>query len=51
MNWLGLLGLILVLAKLFGFITISWWLVLLPFYGGLIVWCIFLLVVLILEGS
>ena len=30
---LSLIGLIFVAAKVFGFISWSWWLVLLPFYG------------------
>jgi hypothetical protein len=34
---LGLLGIILVIAKLAGVISWSWWLVLLPFYFGLAV--------------
>ncbi len=31
----GLLGILFVALKLLGYITWSWWLVLLPFYGGL----------------
>lgn len=37
-GWLGLLGVIFVLAKVFEYgpiATWSWWLVLLPFYAGL----------------
>jgi hypothetical protein len=37
LNWLGPLGLILVVLKLFGLTAVatwSWWLVLLPFYFG-----------------
>ncbi len=33
----GLLGILFVALKLLGYITWSWWLVLLPFYGGLAV--------------
>ena len=32
---IGLLGVLFVALKLLGYITWSWWLVLLPFYGGL----------------
>ena len=38
MSWLGLLGVIFVVAKIFAIgpvATWSWWLVLLPFYAGL----------------
>ena len=31
----GLLGVLFVALKLLGYITWSWWLVLLPFYAGL----------------
>ena len=31
----GLLGVLFVALKLMGYITWSWWLVLLPFYSGL----------------
>lgn len=31
----GLLGILFVALKLLGYITWSWWWVLLPFYGGL----------------
>lgn len=33
----GLLGVLFVALKLLGHITWSWWLVLLPFYGGLVI--------------
>jgi hypothetical protein len=39
-SWLGLLGIIFVLCKIFEIGTIatwSWWLVLLPFYVGLVI--------------
>ena len=32
----GLIGVVFVVLKLVGTITWSWWLVLLPFYGGLL---------------
>jgi hypothetical protein len=36
MSFLGVLGLIFIVLKLVGVIAWSWWLVLLPFYGGLV---------------
>lgn len=33
----GILGIIFIVLKLIGTITWSWWLVLLPFYGGFVV--------------
>lgn len=33
----GLLGVLFVALKLIGYITWSWWLVLLPFYSGLVI--------------
>ena len=33
----GLLGILFVALKVLGYITWSWWLVLLPFYGGLVI--------------
>jgi hypothetical protein len=42
---LGILGLIFVTLKLIGTITWSWWFVLLPFYGGFILWLIIILFV------
>ena len=42
---LGLLGIVFVVLKLIGKITWSWWLVTLPFWGGL---ALFLLVILII---
>jgi hypothetical protein len=44
---LTILGVIFVLAKLFGLITWSWWLVLLPFYLGM---AIIVAVVVIMIG-
>lgn len=35
---LGLLGILFVGLKLAGVIAWSWWLVLLPFYAGVILW-------------
>jgi len=52
MNFAGLLGFIFVLAKAFGVEPIaswSWWLVLLPFYGGLVVWLLFVFGVVVLT--
>ena len=33
----GLLGILFVALKILGYIAWSWWLVLLPFYGGLVI--------------
>ena len=33
----GLLGILFVALKILGYITWSWWCVLLPFYGGLVI--------------
>lgn len=41
----GFLTIIFVIAKLAGVISWSWWLVLLPFYGGLALLLAFMLVV------
>lgn len=35
---LGLLGVVFVTLKLCNVIAWSWWLVLLPFYGGIVAW-------------
>lgn len=50
-NWLGLLGIIFVLCKIFQFSTVatwSWWLVLLPFYWHI---ALSLSVMLFMAGS
>lgn len=39
-GFLSLLGLLFIGLKLTGFIDWSWWWVLLPFYGGFILWLI-----------
>lgn len=46
---LGLLGVALVVLKLTGFIDWSWWLVTLPFWGGIALIVFILLVVLIIN--
>lgn len=41
MNILGLLGVLFIALKLLGLTVVagwSWWLVLLPFYGGILIW-------------
>lgn len=46
-GWIGLLGVVLVLAKIFGVAPVaawSWWLVLLPFYIGLAILLAFLVI-------
>ncbi len=45
----GVLGIIFVLAKLGGYIDWSWWLVLLPIYGGIGFVVLFLLTFLVLT--
>lgn len=44
---LGLLGVAFVVLKLMGYINWSWWLVLLPFYGGIV---LFILIALVMFG-
>lgn len=44
---IGLLGILFVYLKLTGAITWSWWIVLLPFYGPLILWFLFAIGVMI----
>lgn len=46
---IDLLGILFVALKLLGYITWSWWLVLLPFYGGLAVAAFISLVFFILH--
>lgn len=41
MTFLGLLGLLFIGLKLTGVIAWSWWLVLLPLYGGLVLFVLF----------
>lgn len=41
---LGILGIVFVVLKLVGTITWSWWLVLLPFYGGLVLFLVIALI-------
>lgn len=47
-NVLGALGIVFITLKLCGVITWSWWIVLLPFWGGLAVFFALVLVYLIL---
>jgi hypothetical protein len=46
----GLLGVIFVCAKLFGYIAWSWWLVLLPIYGGVVLFLLIALLVVVLAA-
>lgn len=46
----GLLGVLFITLKLTGVITWSWWWVLLPFWGGLAVFLIVLVVMLIIGN-
>jgi len=43
------LGLIFLTLKLIGIINWSWWLVLLPFYGGITIALLFILLIYLLE--
>lgn len=47
MSFLSVLGLIFIVLKLVGVIDWSWWLVLLPFYGGLAIGIILILIMII----
>ena len=42
-GFLSLLGLVFIILKLCSVITWSWWLVLLPIYGGILLWILTLL--------
>ena len=46
----GVLGVVFVTLKLTENIDWSWWLVLLPFYGGLIIWLVIIVVVSVYYG-
>ena len=46
----GLLGVAFVILKLCGVIDWSWWLVTLPFWGGLALFIVIALVILIIAG-
>ena len=48
---LGLLGVVFVVLKLTGVIAWSWWLVTLPFWGGLAVAGVVFLIFLIAKGG
>lgn len=47
---IGLLGILFVGLKLGGVIDWSWWLVLLPFYGGISLALVFILILLIANA-
>jgi hypothetical protein len=47
--FLSLLGLLFITLKLLGVITWSWWLVLLPVYGGLVILGLVFTVAVIVE--
>lgn len=47
---LGLLGSVLVVLKLLGYINISWWFVLMPFYIGLAILVAVLLIAVTVAG-
>lgn len=48
---MGLLALLFIGLKLTGFINWSWWLVLLPLYGGFALWIILAAIMLAAGGS
>lgn len=43
-GFLGLLGIIFIVLKLTAVITWTWWLVLLPLYGGLVLWLLIIFI-------
>lgn len=47
---LGILTIIFVIAKIAGYIAWSWWLVLLPLYGGLVLFLVIAGAALVLAG-
>lgn len=49
MSFLGVLGIVFVVLKLTHIIDWSWWLVLLPFYGGLVLLAIGFIIYLIFR--
>lgn len=51
LTFLGILALIFITLKLTSVITWSWWLVLLPLYGGILVSVIFLLIAVVIAAS
>jgi hypothetical protein len=51
MTLLGVLGVIFIVLKLVGVIFWSWWLVLLPFYGGFLIWLILVLIGAVFVGA
>jgi len=51
MSFMGVLGLIFITLKLLGVITWSWWLVLMPLYGGLVLVFILALISAIVSGG
>lgn len=50
-GFMGLLALLFIGLKLTGFINWSWWLVLLPLYGGFALWIILAAIMLAAGGS
>lgn len=51
MTLASVLGVIFIVLKLVGVITWSWWLVLLPFYLGLVIWLVIILIGFLLASS
>lgn len=49
MSVLGLLGVLFVGLKLTGYIAWSWWWVTLPFWGPLVFWLVFVVLIAMLD--
>ena len=49
-GFFGLLGIVFIILKLCGVIGWSWWLVLLPIYGGVIIWLILIIILVSLQA-
>lgn len=50
MNWLGLLGAVLVVLKALGKINLSWWWVTAPFWAGIAFWLAAVAVYVVVRG-
>jgi len=50
-GFFGLLTIAFIILKLTGYITWSWWLILLPAYGSVALWVIIILLILIISDK
>lgn len=50
MSLLGVLGLIFIVLKCVGVIAWSWWLVLLPWYGPVVLWALIVLLCVVISN-